>query len=365
MPSKGDSRVPIRVAVVGYGYGGRTLHVPLIAATDGLEMSLVVSSDPEKVALDFPRLRTVSNTSQAFSDPEIDLVVIATPNDSHAPLAEQAIRAGKHVVVDKPFTICSEDGLRLARLAETSGRILSVYHSRRWEADFLVLKDILASGGLGVVTYFESRLDRYRPIVRDRWRERAEPGAGIWYDLGSHLIDQALQLFGRPQAISADIVSQRIGSGADDYFHAVLFYEQRRVVLHSSCLVVANDLRFVVHGTTGSFIKSGLDPQEAALQLRVIPGSAGWGADPRPGRVTLAREAKPRTVAGPAGDYRRFYAGIRDAIWDVGPNPVPALEAVEVIEIIEAGLKSEATGVRVGLRNPMPAHQCSAPPSKQ
>lgn len=343
-------QAPLRVAVVGYGYGGRTLHVPLITATDGLEMSLVVSSDPAKVAADFPRLRTVTHVDLAFSDPEIDLVVIVTPNDSHAPLAEQALRAGKHVVVDKPFTIYSEEGRRLAGLAEACERVLGVYHSRRWEADFLLLKEILASGELGAITYFESHLDRYRPIVRDRWRERAEPGAGIWYDLGSHLIDQTLQLFGRPQAILADIVSQRPDSGADDYFHAILTYEQHRVVLHSSCLVVANDLRFAVHGTMGSFIKSGLDPQEAELQQRVTPGSPGWGVDLRPGRLTLAGEAEPRIVVGPAGDYRRFYSGIRDAIRGAGPNPVPALEAVEVIEIIEAGLKSGRTGARVDLK---------------
>lgn len=350
MPEARNSQVPLRVAVVGYGYGGRTLHVPLIAATDGLEVSLVVSRDPVKVAADFPSMRTVPHVDLAFSDPEIDLVVIVTPNDSHAALAEQALRAGKHVVVDKPFTICSEEGRRLVALAEARGRVLGVYHSRRWEADFLLLKEILAGGELGTIAYFESHLDRYRPIVRDRWRERAEPGAGIWYDLGSHLIDQALQLFGRPQTISADIVSQRSGSGADDYFHAILTYEQRRFVLHSSCLVVANDLRFAVHGTTGSFIKSGLDPQEAELQQRVTPGSPGWGVDPRPGRLTLAGRAEPRIVVGPAGDYRRFYEGIRDAIWGNGPNPVPAIEAVEVIEIIEAGIKSSATGTRVELR---------------
>lgn len=341
------SSAPIAVAVVGYGYGGRTMHVPLIDATKGLDMRLVVTSDPAKVAADFAEMQTVNDIEDALQDPGIELVVIVTPNDSHASLAERALRAGKHVVVDKPFTIRSEDGRKLVGLAEECGRMLSVYQSRRWEADYLALSQVIDSGALGEVIYFESHLDRYRPNVRDRWRERAEPGAGIWYDLGSHLIDQALQLFGRPDEISADIQAQRAGASADDYFHAILFYGERRVVLHSTCLAVAGGQRFVVHGTKGSFVKHGRDPQEEALQAQTRPGSPGWGRDPYPGLLTLADGSGAHHVEGPPGDYREFYARVRDTIRCDAPNPVPAGEAVAVIEVIEAGLASAANKSRV------------------
>ena len=339
---------PVRAAVIGYGYGGRTLHVPLINKTRGMEVATVVTSDPSKVALDLPGMKTVRSPEEAFLDEAIDLVVVVTPNETHAPLAEQALRHGKHVVVDKPFTVRSADAWRLAKLADDCGTTLSVYQSRRWDADFLAVRQVMDSGTLGDISYFESRLDRYRPVVRDRWRERAEPGAGIWFDLGSHLIDQAHQLFGRPQAIFADIAAQRRGARADDYFHAILFYDSLRVVLHSTCLAVDDRTRFVLHGERGSYVKQGVDPQEAALQIRCVPGGADWGVDKQPGTLTSV-DAPGISYNGPSGDYRRFYEGVRDAIRSGGPNPVPAEQGARVIEVIEAGIRSSSSKAVVSL----------------
>jgi predicted dehydrogenase len=201
----------LNVALAGYGYAGKTFHAPLIAATPGLTLHTVVSSNPDKVLADFPAIRIRPDLAAAVADPEIDLVVVATPNELHARQAHQALEGGKHVVVDKPFTLTVKEAKAVIGHAATANRLLSVFHNRRWDADFLTLQRLIGEGTLGTVRQFTSHYDRFRPIVRDRWRERDEPGAGIWYDLAPHLIDQALMLFGLPEAISADIQKQRVG----------------------------------------------------------------------------------------------------------------------------------------------------------
>jgi predicted dehydrogenase len=206
----------------------------------------------------------------------------------------------------------------------------------------------MRSGALGVVTQYESHFDRFRLDVRDRWREQAGPGAGLWYDLGPHLIDQALQLFGAPIGITADIAVQRDGGIADDYFHAVLRYPRTRVILHASTIVAANDLRFAVHGTGGSFVKQGMDSQEDALKAGRTPGDANWGHDPRPGTLTTA-SGDIRTIEGVPGDYRHYYAAVRAAILGTGPNPVPAEQALAVMQLLDAGLESTRRRGEVGV----------------
>ena len=226
----------------------------------------------------------------AFALPEIDLIVIATPNSTHFDLASKGISAGKHVVVDKPFTVTSEEAAELISLAKKHQRVLSVFQSRRWDADFLTLRQILREGSLGEVVQFESRYDRYRPEPRQRWREQAVPGAGVWFDLGSHLVDQALQLLGPPDAIYADLELQRRGAQAVDYFHAVLRYGRSRAILTAGCLVVSETPRFAVHGTAGGFTKFGMDTQEESLKRGEVPGGRGWGHDPRTGTSCYSRK---------------------------------------------------------------------------
>ena len=335
----------LNVALIGYGYVGKTFHAPLIAATPGLKLHTVVSSNPDKVHADHFDALVRKDLAEALADPAVGLVVIATPNELHAPQAIAALRAGKHVVVDKPFTLSVEEAQAVIAEAKTANRLLSVFHNRRWDADFLTLQRLMGEGALGKVRQFTSHYDRFRPTVRDRWRERDVPGAGTWYDLAPHLIDQALVLFGSPDSIAVDIQKQRTGAKAPDYFHAVLSYADLRVILHSSCLIADSRFRFAAHGDKGSFVKHGLDRQEDALKAGRTPGDAGWGEDDGEAVLTLAGEGDS-TATGPlameAGDYRRFYMGVRDAIAGTGANPVTGEEALTVMRLIELGLKSAA-----------------------
>jgi predicted dehydrogenase len=334
--------VPLNVALVGYGFAGRVFHAPLIDSVDGLRLHTIVSSQEALVREHWPSVRVHREFDAALADPETDLVVLASPNAVHAEQAHAALGAGKHVVVDKPFTVTLEEAESVVAHAERAGRVLSVFHNRRWDSDFLTVRKLIAEGALGEVTYFESRIDRYRPVVRDRWRERAGAGAGLWYDLGPHLVDQALQLFGPPIDVMADLAIQREGAQVDDYFHVVLRYQRLRVVLHASMLAAANDLRFAVHGTRGSYIKLGTDPQEEVLRGGGAVGGEAWGVDRRPGVLTVAEGDgfARREVDVVAGDYRRFYEGVRGAISGGAMNPVSASEAVGVMRLIQTGIEA-------------------------
>lgn len=343
----------IRVGLVGYGYASKTFHAPLITAVPGMALVAVSSSDAQKVHADWSSVDVVSDPQALFSRPDIDLVVIPTPNDTHFPLAKQALLAGKHVVVDKPFTVTLSQAKELEQVAAHSGKLLSVFHNRRWDSDFLTLKQILHSGSLGEVVYFESHFDRFRPEVRQRWREDGSVGSGIWYDLGPHVLDQALQLFGLPVALDVDLAQLRPGGKATDYFHAVLVYPQRRVVLHGSMLVAAESARFVVHGTKGSFVKYGLDPQEDRLKAGERLPQSDWGQDKRHGVLTLQQNGVQveQEVPTLAGNYPAYYAAIRDALLGQGENPVPAQQAIQVMELIELGLLSHQERRTVAVKN--------------
>ncbi len=332
----------IRVGLVGYGYASKTFHAPLIAGTAEMELAAVSSSDASKVHADWPSVQVVDDPQALFADPSLQLIVIPTPNDTHFPLAKAALTAGKHVVVDKPFTVTLSQARELDALAKAKGLLLSVFHNRRWDSDFLTLKTLLAEGALGEVRYFESHFDRYRPEVRQRWREMKGAGSGIWYDLGPHVIDQALQLFGAPVAINVDLAELRPGAQTTDYFHAVLTYPQRRVVLHASMLVAAESARFQVHGTRGSFVKFGLDPQEDRLKAGERLPQEDWGYDMRDGLLTLADGdvMVEKAVLTTPGNYPAYYAAIRDALNGTGANPVTAAEAIQVMELIELGQQS-------------------------
>jgi predicted dehydrogenase len=336
----------LNVGVVGYGFATKTFHAPLISSLPGLRLAAISTSGPEKVKADWPEAAIETTPEALFIRPDIDLVVIPTPNETHFPLAKAALAAGKHVVVDKPFTVTLAEASQLNAQATTADRVLSVFHNRRWDSDFLTLKQVLASGQLGAISHFESHFDRYRPEVRARWREQALPGSGQWFDLGSHLLDQALQLFGLPESITLDLACQRENAQADDYFHAILRYGQHRVILHGGSLVSVPAARFTVHGRQGSFIKYGLDPQEDALKAGNFPPSATWGEDRVAATLTVWSGDKPQTteLAGVPGDYPAYYAAVRDAILGLGPNPVTAIEAMRVIALLELGLQSAREG---------------------
>jgi predicted dehydrogenase len=336
----------LKVGLIGYGYAGKTFHAPLISAVPDLELAAVCSSDAAKVHADWPAVTVHATPAELIARDDIDLVVIATPNGTHHPLARDALLAGRHVVVDKPFTVALADARELVALAHAQRRVLSVFHNRRWDGDFLTLRRLVDDGALGRVVEMSSRHDRFRPEVRQRWRESAGPGAGLWFDLGPHLIDQALQLFGKPRAITLERDLTRDGALADDWFHASLRYDRLHVHLHAGMLVAASAPRFAVHGTLGSFVKEGLDAQEDALKAGARPSwppQAGWGVDPgRALRVTRAADGSAVTepVAMLPGAHMAYFAGVAAAIRGQAPNPVPPEEALAVMELIELGIES-------------------------
>lgn len=347
-PSAPPDPPPLRVGLVGYGYAGQTFHAPLIDSVPGLRLHAVASSDAAKVARDRPGLPVEADPARLCARDDLDLVVIASPNDSHHPLAAAALRAGKHVVVDKPFTVTLAQAIELEALATARGRVLSVFHNRRWDGDFLSLQALVAEGTLGRIAELESRFDRFRPRVRQRWREQSPIGGGLWFDLGPHLLDQALRLFGWPQAIRVDLVRQRDGAVNDDGFDARLAYAGGlRVTLRASALAALPGPRFALHGTRGSAVKWGLDPQEDALKAGLRPGAgADWGRDAQAATLSVTGADGETLASRPwalqAGDYPRYYAGVRDAIRGDGPNPVPAAQAIEVMALIELGRRSDA-----------------------
>lgn len=334
----------IGVGLIGYGLGGRAFHAPYVEATPGMALRAVVSRDPKKVHPHLPAMHVVPSVEALLAEPDIDLVIVSSPDALHADHAILALGAGKHVLIDKPFATSLVDARRVIA-ANTMGRILAVFHNRRWDADFLTLRRLIADGRLGEIVQFESHFDRWRPVPADTWKEARDGGS--WLDLGPHLVDQALVLFGRPIAITADIATLRAGAVAPDYFHVVLRYPDRRIILHSSKLAAAHDLRFAVHGTRGSWIKHGIDPQEAATVAGLRPNGEDWGLDPTDGVLTIGETSE--TLPNERGDYRLFWQALAAAIHGEGPNPVPAAEAIQVMDILDAGLRSAAERREIGL----------------
>ena len=351
---------PLRAGLVGYGFAGQTFHAPVLSAVPGLELAAVASSQPHKVHADWPEVAVVPDVAALVARADIDLVVVATPNAQHHPVAKAALEAGKHVVVDKPFTLDVAEARELELLSRRNNRVLSVYQNRRFDADFLTLQQVLASGDLGRPVYLASHFDRFRPQVRERWREQPVPGSGLWVDLGAHLVDQAVQLFGRPDALQLDTATLRDGALVEDYFHAVLRYESGphaplRVVLHATTLAAHAAPRYIVHGTRGSYVKHGVEPQEDALRAGQRPPAEGWGADPLDGELTLiGNDGAPhfRAVPTQPGNYADYYAAVRDAILGKGPNPVPPEQAVALMELLDIGRQSAAEGRAIRIERP-------------
>jgi len=350
----------LQVALIGYGGAGRIFHAPLINGVPGLQLTCIVSSQSDAVQRDWPGVCCVASASQAMADPAIDLVVIATPNGSHFQLAQAALQAGKHVVVDKPCTVTLAETEALLELARRQGRVLTVFQNRRFDSDFLALRQVIESGQLGRVVQVDSHFDRYRPSVPVRWREQDLPGSGLWFDLGPHLVDQAVVLFGRPDALLLEQANLREGAQVNDWFHAVLRYDSRhgglRVILHASTLVAEQGPRWVAHGTQGSFTKFGLDVQEDALKAGQRPqleAIDGWGQDPQHGHL-LRMEAIPgvstpvsvRTeTPAPPGNYLAYYAQLRDHLWGRAPQPgVTAAQVHAVMQLLTLGAESAAEG---------------------
>lgn len=333
----------INIALIGYGFVGKTFHAPLIQSIEGLTLAVVSSRDEEKVKRDLPNVLVVATPEEAIQHPDVDLVVIASPNATHAPLAALALNAGKHVVVDKPFTLDMQEARELIALADEKQRLLSVFHNRRWDSDFIRIKQVIEEGRLGKVKLFESHIDRFRPEVRVRWREQNVPGSGLWFDLGPHLIDQTLQLFGLPQSVQGNIATLRDGAEINDWAHVVLNYPEHKVILHASMLVAGGTSRFTVHGDKASVVKARIDQQEAQLLAGVIPGSESWGED-SDDMVLFDAAGDATRLKTPKGDQRQYYINVRDALTGTIGNPVHPVEALAVMAVLEAAVRSSETG---------------------
>jgi scyllo-inositol 2-dehydrogenase (NADP+) len=286
-----------------------------------------------------------ADCSSTIADPTIDLIVVATPDATHYDLAEAALKAGKHVVVDKPFTTDGDGAERLIQLAARTGKVLTPFHNRRWDGDFLTVAEVCRSGSLGEIAVFEAHWDRFQPEVAQTWREVAGSRAGTLWNLGPHLIDQALMLFGMPEAIQADIAAQRTGAKVDDYFLLTLHYGKMRAILGSSNLVHAARPRFAVHGHLGSFVKFGLDAQEQRLKSGGDPRSADFALNPQTEDGMLSTVTHPAVPVRTAqGAYLEFYSRVAQSIAGKGAPPVDPRDALQGVRLIELAEKAAETG---------------------
>ena len=339
-----------RIVVIGYGMAGRIIHAPLIKACPGLELAGIVSSRPDAVHADWPDVAVIPDLDTALDDPTIDAVVIATPNEHHADQAIAALNAGKHVVIDKPFATSLSQARAIADAAKVNNRIVQAFQNRRWDTHILTARDLLQKKSFGDISDVTLRYDRLRAIVPGRWSDEDRPGSGLWFNLGSHLADQAVHLFGTPSTVYADFQAQRPGAKTIDYFNVILGYGRYRVVLHSCVISPAPGPVIEIQGACGAFVKWGEDSQEDGLKLRVVPGSPGWGVDTNPGTFTPAEgetRGPPVTVESLPGNYPAFYSGLAAAIAAGAPPPVPLDETLVTMAILDLAIESAATGRRL------------------
>lgn len=350
---------PIRVGVAGFGLAGRIFHTAVIAATPGLELASIVQRSGDDASRHYPGVRQARSLDELLADSGISLVVIATPSYSHYELARQCLHAQRHVVIDKPFTLASSEAADLIRLARERSLLLTAYQNRRWDGDFQAVRQILASGELGRLVSYESHIDRFRADPRlGAWREDGGPGGGILFDLGPHLVDQALTLFGVPSALTASIRIERDGARVDDAWDLFLEYSGTHpftVLLRATLTAFIPGPRFVLHGTRGSFVKYGIDPQEDQLKSGLGFDAPGFGHEPENawGELRLAPEstqtAAPvsRRIPTPPGDYRGFYANVRDALLGRAPLAVTPEEAWRTTRLLELARESSSQGRRL------------------
>jgi predicted dehydrogenase len=348
----------IRVGLVGYGLAGRVFHAPLITAVEGLELAAVVERKTRNAEAAYPGITTYPSLEAMLSDQTLDLIVVATPDNLHVTQAREALEAGRHVVVDKPVAATASEVAGLMARAARVGRLLIPFHNRRWDSDFRTLQKLLHEEKLGRIVYLESTFDRWRPHPSlAKWQEDGSTPGGVLTNLGTHLADQALflsEFFGLPEAIGAEVTSERDGAAAIDAFTIRLYYSRQVISLSSNYLAAVPRPRYTVRGSRGNFVKWGLDPQEARLKETGRIVEPNWGLEPATAWGTLAVEPKGESVTNPAGsmvthpvkpipgDYRLYYAGVRDAILGNAQPPVQAIDAWRVAQLLEWAAESSA-----------------------
>ncbi|MFC1862460.1 oxidoreductase [Thermodesulfobacteriota bacterium] len=338
---------PVKVGLIGYGFSSEIFHAPFIVSNPNFLLKLVVERHSGRSKYHYPWVNSVKNIEGVLSDSEIELVVVATPNTTHYEHTRKALLAEKHVVVDKPFTVTTNEAQDLIDLAEKKKKVLSVYQNRRWDGGFLTVKKVIESKILGRIVNYESHFDRFRNCLNpEAWRDQSLPGSGILYDLGSHLLDQVQCLFGPPKTITADIRIQREGGVVDDYFEVRLDYGDLQVIARAGMLVREQGAHFMIHGTQGSFVKHGMDPQEADLLAGKSPSAPSWGIEPVEKWGVLNTDFKGIHFKGRVetipGSYQDYYQNIYETIRGQSNLIVKPEEACNTIRMIELAIKSDS-----------------------
>jgi predicted dehydrogenase len=337
----------VEVGLIGFGLGGRCFHASVIRAVPGLQLTAILQRSGDSAAQAFPDMRIVRSLDELLAIESIRLMVISTPNQTHFPLARRCLEAGRDVVVDKPFTTTVAEAAELFQLAKNLKRLLTVYHNRRFDADFQALRQTVAAGELGRIIRFESTYDRYRPVRKPgAWREQSGPGSGVLFDLAPHLIDQAMMLLGTPLAVTADVRIERHGFSTDDAFDLLLHYpDGARALLRATMMSATPRPRLVLHGEKGSYLKCEFDPLEKNLRAGLVPPGRTWVVEKEEnwGELTLVDNGNTTLRKIPStGDWRDFYANIRDAILHKAPLLVTPQQALDVMAALELALESKA-----------------------
>ena len=335
----------INAALCSFGMSGWVFHAPFIHAHPGFNFYAVVERSKDLARPKYPGVKLFRSLGEMLEDANVHLVVVNTPNATHFDFAKKALLAGKHVVVEKPFTIEPGEAEELADLAKKQGKVLSVYHNRRWDSDFLTVKKVIDENLLGQVVEAELHFDRFKEELSPKQhKETPGPGAGAFYDLGSHLVDQALVLFGMPNAVFADMTAMRPISRVDDYFEVLFYYPQRRVRLKGSYVAREPVPSYIIHGTKGSFLKTRSDVQEAHLQAMRDPAVPGWGEEPAGEHGLIHTEVEGmitrEKVVSERGNYMNFYDQLHRAITAGAQPPVSAEDGCKVIRLIRAAITS-------------------------
>ncbi len=342
----------IGVGLVGFGLSGRVFHAPLLKAA-GLTLVAVSSSESEKVHAAYSDLHVHSTAAELFDDPNVELAIIASPSSTHAELAIAALNAGKHVVVDKPFASTVAEADEIIKTAEYTAKIVTCFQNRRWDSDFLTIQKLLRSGDLGDISSYRAHFEYFKPDIVQKWQERPAPGVGIHYDLGTHLVDQALYLFGVPDWVEGDVLVQRTNGQIPDAFHARMAKNSMRIDLFASYYCADFSSRYAIHGSQGSYKKSHMDIQEQQLRSGLTPLHKGFGIEPKASWATVTRYKDgvmtKKSEPSVPGCHHQFYSELRHAIETNSPPPVLATEARETIRVIESIVQSSQSGSRVVL----------------
>ena len=335
----------IQVGLVGFGLSGRYFHASFLSVNPLFHLKKIASSRPDAVHQFDASIEWVATADELFADPAIDLVFICTPNETHVDYARRALEHKKHVVVEKPFATSEREASQLLELAQRQGCLATAYQNRRWDSDFLTIKRLLAQGALGTLVEYEGRYDRFSPVnlQAQSWKEQPGVGRGNLYNLGPHLLDQALHLFGRPDTVQATIRIIRPNSLVNDYFDIKLGYTDKVVRLESSLLVYHNQLRYSLHGTAGSFIKSGLDAQEERLRVDRLPNEANWGTEPKDRWGTLYRDNRAEQKESEPGDYMPFYDNLYETIVNGAEPAITPTDIRQLARVIDLAVESSQT----------------------